>query len=203
MCISWLTYPQGMGNAFKDGLGIIIELFKGLGKKLSFRDKSSPAFRFTETIRGQFFGHTHWDSFALFYENMNDPFSKPVGVLYTAPSVTTFEDLNPAYRIYTIEGDTDNTKHVSELLPLRVSTSETLKVTTKHSDFNNSFQDILDFETHFFNLSKSAKGKEPIWELLYKAKVRFLASRFSSNFHLSLFRNHTTFPIYPPPVGSI
>jgi sphingomyelin phosphodiesterase len=100
--------------------------------------------RFSETIRGQFFGHTHWDSFALFYEDMNDPFSKAINVLYTAPSVTTFEDLNPAYRIYTVEGDVEGSKH-----------------------------DILEYETHFFNLSKAEEGHEPNWELLYNAKDEY------------------------------
>ena len=69
--------------------------------------------RFSETIRAQFFGHIHWDSFSMFYEDMNDPYSKPVGVLYASPSVTTFENLNPAYRIYTIEGNVQGSKHVS------------------------------------------------------------------------------------------
>uniref|UniRef100_A0AC35GA58 Sphingomyelin phosphodiesterase n=1 Tax=Panagrolaimus sp. PS1159 TaxID=55785 RepID=A0AC35GA58_9BILA len=100
--------------------------------------------RYSETIRAQFFGHTHWDSFALFYEDMNDPFSKAINVLYTSPSVTTFEDLNPAYRIYTVEGDIEGTKH-----------------------------DIIDFETHFLNLSKVEDGSAPNWELLYEAKQEY------------------------------
>uniref|UniRef100_A0A914YFV5 Sphingomyelin phosphodiesterase C-terminal domain-containing protein n=1 Tax=Panagrolaimus superbus TaxID=310955 RepID=A0A914YFV5_9BILA len=75
---------------------------------------------------------------------MNDPFSKAINVLYTSPSVTTFEDLNPAYRIYTVEGDIEGTKH-----------------------------DVLDFETHFFNLSKADVGREPTWELLYQAKNEY------------------------------
>uniref|UniRef100_A0AAF5I0N5 Sphingomyelin phosphodiesterase n=1 Tax=Strongyloides stercoralis TaxID=6248 RepID=A0AAF5I0N5_STRER len=59
--------------------------------------------RFSETITGQFFGHVHIDGFTVFYEDMNDIHSKPTGVLYSAPSVTTYSDLNPAYRIYEIE----------------------------------------------------------------------------------------------------
>lgn len=59
--------------------------------------------RFADTIRAQFFGHTHVDSFLMFYANMDNPLSKPVSMLFTAPSVTTFEDVNPAYRIYTAD----------------------------------------------------------------------------------------------------
>ena len=35
------------------------------------------------------------------------------------------------------------------------------------------FQDIIDFETYFFNLSKSSAEKEPVWELLYSAKKEY------------------------------
>jgi hypothetical protein len=34
---------------------------------------------------------------------MNNPQSKPISMLHTAPSVTTFEYLNPAYRIYIVD----------------------------------------------------------------------------------------------------
>ncbi|KAM3721915.1 Sphingomyelin phosphodiesterase [Dirofilaria immitis] len=59
--------------------------------------------RFSKTIKAQFFGHVHIDSFTVFYENMNDDSSKPISVLYASPSVTTFTYLNPAFRIYEIE----------------------------------------------------------------------------------------------------
>lgn len=59
--------------------------------------------RFSKTIMAQFFGHIHVDSFTVFYENMNDDWSKPLSVLYASPSVTTFKNLNPAFRIYDIE----------------------------------------------------------------------------------------------------
>lgn len=42
----------------------------------------------------------------MFYEDMNDANSKPTGLLYSAPSVTTFKNLNPAYRIYNIDSNT-------------------------------------------------------------------------------------------------
>ncbi|CAI5441593.1 unnamed protein product [Caenorhabditis angaria] len=56
--------------------------------------------RFHEIIEAQFFGHDHVDYFTLFFEDMNDVNSKPISVGYAAPSVTTFEYQNPAYRIY-------------------------------------------------------------------------------------------------------
>lgn len=58
--------------------------------------------RFEQTIKGQFFGHTHYDSFSLFFTDMNNRGTAPLSVLFTAPSVSTFEELNPAYRIYSV-----------------------------------------------------------------------------------------------------
>ncbi|KAL0267657.1 UNVERIFIED_CONTAM: hypothetical protein PYX00_009860 [Menopon gallinae] len=59
--------------------------------------------RFSKTIAGQFFGHTHNDEFEIFYERKNP--EKAVNVAYLAPSVTTYTYLNPGYRIYYIDGD--------------------------------------------------------------------------------------------------
>lgn len=56
-------------------------------------------------IQAQFFGHIHTDSFVVFYEDMDNWRSRPSGVLYVAPSVTTYSDINPAYRLYTIDAN--------------------------------------------------------------------------------------------------
>lgn len=56
--------------------------------------------RYESTITGQFFGHTHKDEIKIFYDMVNT--SRPVGVAYIAPSVTTESYLNPSYRVYKI-----------------------------------------------------------------------------------------------------
>uniref|UniRef100_A0A0K0DP58 Metallophos domain-containing protein n=1 Tax=Angiostrongylus cantonensis TaxID=6313 RepID=A0A0K0DP58_ANGCA len=58
--------------------------------------------RFSNIIKGQFFGHAHTDYITVFYEDMHNISSNPIGVLYAAPSTTTFTGMNPAYRIYEI-----------------------------------------------------------------------------------------------------
>lgn len=66
--------------------------------------------RYENIIRGQFFGHTHYDEFEVFHDG-----ERPVGVAYIAPSQTPWFDLNPAYRIYHIDGDRpDSTRTVLE-----------------------------------------------------------------------------------------
>lgn len=70
-------------------------------------------------MKGQFFGHTHNDEFEIFYDEalpMGDPHYektyKATNVAYIGPSVTTFGNVNPGYRIYLVDQETfDITDH--------------------------------------------------------------------------------------------
>ncbi|CAB5373212.1 sphingomyelin phosphodiesterase [Rhizophagus irregularis] len=62
--------------------------------------------RYKDIIVGQFFGHTHWDEFQVIYDYHNGNEPRPVGVGYMAPSVTTFRNVNPAFRVYKIHKKT-------------------------------------------------------------------------------------------------
>ena len=61
------------------------------------------SFRYENTVRGQFFGHTHTDSYMMYYDEASN-FTRPVSVGYIGPSVTPYGMLNPGYRIYTVDG---------------------------------------------------------------------------------------------------
>lgn len=55
--------------------------------------------RFQDTILAQYFGHTHRDEFrVLLSPNYRKP--KPISVAYIGPSITTYTENNPAYRVY-------------------------------------------------------------------------------------------------------
>lgn len=56
--------------------------------------------RFTETISGQFNGHTHTDEFFLFYDEPNS--TETIQVAYNGASLATFVENNPSYKIYDI-----------------------------------------------------------------------------------------------------
>uniref|UniRef100_A0A7E4V9S7 Sphingomyelin phosphodiesterase n=1 Tax=Panagrellus redivivus TaxID=6233 RepID=A0A7E4V9S7_PANRE len=144
--LAWLVDELAASEAAQESVHIVAHIPPGDGECLEgwARNYYRIVQRFNETIRAQFFGHIHWDSFSLFYEDMNNPKSNAVGVLYASPSVTTYEDLNPAYRIYTIEGDVPGSKH-----------------------------NIIDFETYFLNLSSTTDRSYPRWELLYSAKEEY------------------------------
>lgn len=66
--------------------------------------------RYESTITAQFFGHTHFDEFELFYDTQN--LGRPVGIAYVGPSVTPYYDLNPGYRIYYVDGDREHSTRV-------------------------------------------------------------------------------------------
>lgn len=67
--------------------------------------------RYESTITAQFFGHTHFDEFELFYDTQN--LGRPVSIAYVGPSVTPYYDLNPGYRIYYVDGDREHSTRVN------------------------------------------------------------------------------------------
>lgn len=64
--------------------------------------------RFESTIVGQFFGHTHADSFKLYFD---DSYSRPTNVLFIGPGVTSYQGYNLGYRIYVVDGYHGNSTH--------------------------------------------------------------------------------------------
>jgi len=60
--------------------------------------------RFTNIIRGQFYGHTHNDQFQIVRSFADE---SPVGVIYVSPSLTTYTSLYPSFRIFEVDADTN------------------------------------------------------------------------------------------------
>ncbi|XP_023247075.1 sphingomyelin phosphodiesterase-like [Copidosoma floridanum] len=63
--------------------------------------------RYESTIMAQFFGHTHYDEFEVFYDTHD--YTRALNIGYIGPSATPYFNLNPGYRIYYIDGDHINT----------------------------------------------------------------------------------------------
>ena len=59
--------------------------------------------RFSNIIRGNFYGHTHYDEYRIVTEYFNS--TNIAGIIYTAPSLTTYSFQNPSFRIYELESD--------------------------------------------------------------------------------------------------
>ena len=60
--------------------------------------------RFRNIISAQFFGHTHNDEFEIFFGDNEVGERVPINMAYLAPSQTVIDSVNPAYRIYLIDG---------------------------------------------------------------------------------------------------
>jgi len=72
--------------------------------------------RYSATITGQFYGHTHTDEFEVFYSE-----GRPVNVAYIAPAVTPYHGLNPAYRVYRAGDGGRVEDHQTHFLDLRAA----------------------------------------------------------------------------------
>ena len=98
--------------------------------------------RYENTIVGQFFGHSHSDYFQVFYDLKN--MTRATNMLYIGGSVTTYSNLNPSYRIYTIDGN-----------------------------YSGSSYRVLDHETYYLNITESNLSGKAAWKFEYSAKVCF------------------------------
>jgi len=58
--------------------------------------------RFSYLIKGQFFGHTHYDEFRVLHEYFN--YEALSGVIFTAPSLTTYSNRMPSFRVFDVDG---------------------------------------------------------------------------------------------------
>ncbi|OQR77843.1 sphingomyelin phosphodiesterase-like [Tropilaelaps mercedesae] len=65
--------------------------------------------RYESTIAGHFYGHTHYDEFAVFFDKENS--TRPFATAYVAPSITTYSSGVPTFRVYHIDGVYDNSTY--------------------------------------------------------------------------------------------
>ncbi|KAG0042518.1 hypothetical protein BGZ83_000362 [Gryganskiella cystojenkinii] len=59
-------------------------------------------------IAEQFFGHTHYDEFALYYGPGAKSSQNAIATAWIGPSVTPYTDLNPGYRVYKVDSKSWN-----------------------------------------------------------------------------------------------
>ncbi|XP_031627934.1 sphingomyelin phosphodiesterase isoform X2 [Contarinia nasturtii] len=98
--------------------------------------------RYESTITAQFFGHTHFDEFEVFYDPKD--LSRATNVAYIGPSVTPYDNLNPGYRIYYVDGDHDATTRL-----------------------------VIDHENWIMNLKEANLYDYPIWYKLYSTRYAY------------------------------
>ncbi|XP_023936215.2 sphingomyelin phosphodiesterase 1-like [Bicyclus anynana] len=67
--------------------------------------------RFSSTIVAQFYGHVHSDDFKIFYKD-----GKAFNVAWGAGSVSTYQNLNPNYKIVTFDNDNFETTSITNYI---------------------------------------------------------------------------------------
>lgn len=74
------------------------------------------------TVSGEFFSHTHVDEIQL----SKDDNEKPFAVTYVAPSLSPWKNVNPGYKVYTIDGNrgSKSTLEVTEVARWTVDLTE-------------------------------------------------------------------------------
>ena len=68
--------------------------------------------RFSYTIRGQFFGHTHNDHIGIHYGVNNQ--SEVTNYYFISPSLTTYDGRVPRYRLMDVDYDTLQVKNFNQ-----------------------------------------------------------------------------------------
>jgi len=95
--------------------------------------------RFQSTVRAQFHGHTHDDHYLVFHNETGSPSN----VAFVAPSLTTFTNNNPEYRIYSVASDLEH----------------------------SSYGYVIDHQTWSMDLSLlNSEDDIPEWKKLYSAR---------------------------------
>uniref|UniRef100_A0A1I7X6J4 Sphingomyelin phosphodiesterase n=1 Tax=Heterorhabditis bacteriophora TaxID=37862 RepID=A0A1I7X6J4_HETBA len=97
--------------------------------------------QFENTVAQQFYGHTHYDHFQVYYD-IDHPDRRPFHFNWIAPSITTYDWLHPSYRIYTIDGGYKGATYL-----------------------------VKDAETYYGNVTEAnLYDHEPIWRFEYSTK---------------------------------
>ncbi|KAF1747311.1 hypothetical protein GCK72_023773 [Caenorhabditis remanei] len=118
-----------------------------------------------------FYGHTHYDQFMVYYD-MDDPKRRPFHFNWISPSLTTYDFLNPAFRIYEIDGG-----------------------------YQGATYTVKSAQTYFANVTEAnMKNKEPEWVLSYDTADHYQMTDFSpqswSDLSDKLWTNTTMFRDY-------
>ncbi|XP_059502883.1 sphingomyelin phosphodiesterase isoform X1 [Stegostoma tigrinum] len=134
--LQWLVSILQEAEDSGDKVHIIGHIPPGLCMKVWSWNYYRIVNRYEGTIAAQFFGHTHVDEFEVFYDE--ETLSRAVSVAFIAPSVTTYINLNPGFRVYRIDGNYPESSHA-----------------------------VLDHETYILNLTEANERDNPKWVFLY------------------------------------
>lgn len=139
---------------------------------------------FKNVIRGQFFGHTHHDEIRIYYNTKQEP----IGTAYLGPSVTTYLDVNPAFRFYTMDPDTgillDHITHYLNISDANLNSKKFTPFQSYKPEWNFEYSARQSYNlpslsaVDWYNFVKSLHHKDS-FELMKKYYQHY--GRFSTN----------------------
>lgn len=108
-------------------------------------------------------GHTHQDHLSIMYSEEED--HHPTGFQFVSPSITTYYNLRPAIRVYTIDGMSIS------LLFFSWNVLTNVKYFNYLGHYGGSTYRPLKSETYLLDLDKANKENVTTWELEYDSMV--------------------------------
>jgi sphingomyelin phosphodiesterase len=112
--LQWLADTLKQAEDNNESVHILSHIPTGTGESLSVwgREYSRIIERFSNTITGQFNGHTHKDQFHVYYNSSNP--SQPVGTVFNGASLTPYSLSNPSYKLYQVDSTTFSLRDYEE-----------------------------------------------------------------------------------------
>ncbi|CAG9761859.1 unnamed protein product [Ceutorhynchus assimilis] len=106
--LDWLVSILSQAEAKGESVHILGHIPTGSGDimKVWGREFNKIVNRFANTITGQFNGHTHVDSFQVYY-NISD-LSQAINVAWNGASLVAYDNANPSFKVYSVDKDTFN-----------------------------------------------------------------------------------------------
>lgn len=103
--LNWLSTQLQAAEAAGEKVHILAHIPAGEGSCFSTwsREFRRLIDRYWNTISAQFNGHTHRDEFNVYYHSNNPSIAVNVG--FNGGSATTYSDVNPNYRVYTVDSN--------------------------------------------------------------------------------------------------
>ncbi|XP_031785987.1 sphingomyelin phosphodiesterase isoform X4 [Nasonia vitripennis] len=140
--------------------------------------------RYESTITAQFFGHTHYDEFEVFYDTAD--LGRALSIAYIGPSVSPYYDLNPGYRIYYVDGDHPKTTrmvidHESWVMNLKEANLYDFPIWYKSYSARQTFQMPSLLPKDWDSLIDKMTNEPNVFDIYYKMSVVMSIPRFAYN----------------------